>query len=145
MFLTPFAWNTTTNTACFAQKICIPKQQTRNLRTRNESLKPCIKKAVVNPLSTNRTKWQTTSRLLTTNCLSLFGRFVGLVLKWLNWEAYTYIFCTLTTISNGSWFYSVISFQEQGMIAHYINWFTDLLEFRNVKPYIYLKALVLFK
>ena len=32
VFLTPFAWNTTADTACFAQKICIHKQQTRNFK-----------------------------------------------------------------------------------------------------------------
>ena len=44
-------------------------------------------KKILNPYSANSTKWsntQTIRWLLPTNCLNVFGHFVGLVLKELN-------------------------------------------------------------
>ena len=42
LFSTAFAWNTTTNTACLARYFGISWQQTCNLQTGTESLKPCV-------------------------------------------------------------------------------------------------------
>ena len=52
--------------------------------------KMCERLLCLNPLSANFTKWSNTLKQfvsnLPTNCLSVFGHFVGLVLKGLNEE-----------------------------------------------------------